>query len=280
MSNALAVYTSNPNLLRCELHRLEGQVTLTDPAQRVATSIGLGSYEQGEVLLQEYSSSDVQGPIAGLWRGVASDVAIFHATEVPVGAQLERYAQPFRFRRWMFSHLGEVEQYPRFRMKLLAALPEVLQRHFQGDLVSEGVFALFLKNARDLGRLDDDSFPTSAVGEAMRRTLRQVQSYASDAGAVRTPELNLFATNGRMLVVARSGPRPLHYALLEGSSHCEACGITAQTPENQPLVISHLRRKAVAVASHPTRDAAGWLELPPERILTVESNLHVQQTAL
>jgi hypothetical protein len=280
MSNAFAVYTSNPNLLRCELHRLEGQIVLTDALAQTAT-VGLGSYEQNEVLLQEYSVADVHSSYSQLWRGVASDVAIMHAAEVPVGAQLERYVQPYRFRSWMFSHVGDVQEYGKFRMKLIAALPELLQRQLSSDLVSEGMFALFLKNARELGRLDDTDYPATAVVEALRRTTRQVQSYAQEAGAVRAPELNFFATNGRMLVVSRCGPKPLHYALLEGSTQCDVCGVNAQTSENQPLVISHRRQRSVAVATQTTSKASnGWLELPPDRILSVGPQLNVQQTAL
>jgi predicted glutamine amidotransferase len=280
MSNALAVVTSNPNLLRCELHRLKNQVLLTEQQGGSLPAIGLGSYEQEEVLLQEYSVASLHTSFAELWRGVASDVVLYHASDVPSGAQLERYAQPFRFRQWLFSHQGIVQEYPRFRMKLLAALPELLQRQVPGDTPSEGAFALFLKNARELGRLDDPSFTAEQAAEALRRTAKQVHSYAVESGAVMTPELNLFATNGHTLVVARMGPRPLFYTLLEGSSQCEVCGIDAQTPDTQPLVIAHRRRRAVAVASQLAKNAPAWIELAADSVLSVDRNLRVQVSPL
>src|SRR5437868_3673637 len=54
MSVVLGVLTSDPNLLKCELARLEGQVALQ--AEPKANAVGVGAYEDGEVLLQRLAS--------------------------------------------------------------------------------------------------------------------------------------------------------------------------------------------------------------------------------
>jgi predicted glutamine amidotransferase len=280
MSNALALYTSNPNLLRCELHRLKDQVLRFEPQTSGTSVVGMGSYEQDEVLLQEYSAAQARAPLSELWRGGASDVVLFHATEVPVGAQLEQYAQPFRFRRWMFCHLGGIPEYSKFRLKLLSALPEMLQRQFSAESESQGAFALFLKNARDLGRVDDPELPAAVVAEALRRTTRQWHAYAVEAGAVRTSGIGLFVTNGPVLAVSRFGPLSLLYSLLEGAGHCELCGISPQTSEVHPLLTAHRKQRSVGVASQVAKGATGWLQMPEDSVLTVDKTLRVEHVKI
>ncbi|HEY0095076.1 MAG TPA: class II glutamine amidotransferase, partial [Archangium sp.] len=53
MSVALAVLTSDPNLVRCELHRLEGQVALQGEEGR-SNAVGIGAYAQDDVLLRRF----------------------------------------------------------------------------------------------------------------------------------------------------------------------------------------------------------------------------------
>jgi DNA repair protein RecO (recombination protein O) len=115
------------------------------------------------------------------------------------------------------------------------------------------------------------------------REIRALTWHLEDLRLHSDPELDMAKTRltrGKLLAVARCGPRPLHYALLEGSGQCGVCGIGPQTTESQPLVIAHRRRRAVAVASQLTRAANGWLELPADSLLLVDRDLRVQQKAL
>src|SRR5687767_6841946 len=63
MSVAFAVFTSDPNLLACELSRLSAQVTLVN-GDRVS-ALGVGHYASDELLLQQYRS---EGPPREVWR--------------------------------------------------------------------------------------------------------------------------------------------------------------------------------------------------------------------
>src|SRR6478735_4211823 len=110
MSVVLAVLTSDPNLLKCELARLEGQVVLQ--AEPKANAVGVGAYEDGEVLLRRLSS-DAGLTVGSLAPPHESGALLFHAGRLPVGLSLEDNTQPFRSRGWLFAHQGALNGFDR-----------------------------------------------------------------------------------------------------------------------------------------------------------------------
>jgi predicted glutamine amidotransferase len=271
MSVVLAVLTSDPNLLRCELARLEGQVALQGEPR--ANAVGVGSYADGEVLLQRLSSD------AGLTPGALappheSGALVFHAGRLPVGLSLEDNTQPFRARNWLFGHQGALNGFARLRASLLEALPDFLRWQVKGATDSEVLFAHFLKGLRDKGRTEDPRLEAELAGAVLAETARELERAAAKAGAARTSTLNFVATNGRILVATRSGEAPLYYTRLEGTDRCAVCGIGPSTPETQPAVIAHRRQRAVVVASHVKRPA-GWVELAQGSALAVSEELQL-----
>lgn len=272
MSVVLGVLTSDPNLLKCELARLEGQVVLQ--AEPKANAVGVGAYEDGEVLLRRLSS-DAGLTVGSLALPHKSGALLFHAGRLPVGLSLEDNTQPFRSRGWLFAHQGALEGFDQLRASLLEELPDFLRWQVKGSTDSEVAFAHFLKQLRDKGRMEDPRHEEDAAGRLLGETARELDLLAAQAGAARTSTLNFVATNGRILVATRSGTVPLYYTRLEGTDHCEACGITPNTPEMQPAVMAHRRQRAVVVASHVKR-TQGWVELTQGTALAVSEDLQVR----
>jgi predicted glutamine amidotransferase len=272
MSAVLAVLTSDPNLLRCELRRLEGQVALQ--AEPRANAVGVGAYADGEVLLRRLAS-DTGLTLASLAPPHESGALVFHEGKLPVGLSLEENTQPFRSRSWLFAHQGALNGFERLRASLLEALPEFLQWQVKGATDSEVAFAHFLKHLRDKGRMEDPRLEAEVAGALLADTARELERAAAKAGAARTSTLNFVATNGRILVATRSGEAPLYYTRLEGTDRCEVCGITPATPEAQPAVGAHRRQRAVVVASHVKRPQ-GWVELAQGTSLAVSEDLQVR----
>ncbi|WP_224367125.1 class II glutamine amidotransferase [Hyalangium versicolor] len=273
MSAVLAVLTSDPNLLRCELQRLEGQVAIQ--AEPRANAVGVGSYADGEVLLRRLSS-DAGLTLAALAPPHESGALVFHEGKLPVGLSPEENTQPFRSRAWLFAHQGALNEFERLRGSLLEELPEYLRWQVKGSTDSEVAFAHFLKHLRDKGRIEDPRLEAELAAALLVETTRALERAAVQAGAARTSMLNFVATNGRILVATRWGEAPLYYTRLEGSDHCEVCGITATTPETQPKVMAHRRQRAVVVASHVKR-TQGWVELAQGTALAVSEDLQVHQ---
>jgi glutamine amidotransferase len=271
MSVVFAALTSDPNLLRCELHRLGGQVLLQ--GEQRSNAVGVGAYAQDEVLLRRFAQ-DGELTLDSLAPPHESDALLFHGGRLPVGLSLEDNTQPFRARRWLFAHQGSIHGFEQLRASLMASLPDHLQRQVRGSTDSEVLFALFLRHLRDLGRTEDPRLEATVAGRLLADTARTVVKVAVDAGVTRASTLNLVATNGSVLVACRFGEAPLFYSRLEGSAECEVCELTAGTPETQPTVGAHRRRRTVVVASHLKR-STGWVELPQGTTLAVGSDLQV-----
>ncbi len=277
MSVSFALLTSDPNLLRCQLDRLADSVRLTASAGENA--VGLGSYTQDDVLSQHFAQPPTLQSLAEGWRGGESEALLYHAQTLPVGLPLEPNVQPFRYRRWLFAHDGQVQGFAKLRTRLLTTLPEFLQRHLRGDTDSEAAFVLFLKLLRDTGRTDDRMLEPALAAQLLGKTSAQLQQLSVEAGASHTSDLSFIVTNGRMLLASRLGAQPLYYALVEGSDRCARCGIDGSTPQADWLVRQHRRQRTVVIASHVAKPA-GWMELRSGAALAVDRSLTVQQLPL
>jgi glutamine amidotransferase len=273
MSVALAVLTSDPNLVRCELHRLEGQVALQGEEGR-SNAVGIGAYAQDDVLLRRFPR-DADLTLESLAPPHETEALLFHGRRLPVGLSLEENTQPFRSRRWLFAHQGQVEDFARVRAGLLDEVPDFLKRQIRGETDSEVAFALFLKRLWETGHGDDPRLPAEVAGRLLADTARSLSQSSARAGAARTSTVNLFATNGYVLVATRLGGQPLYYTRLEGTDSCEVCGLTPGMPDTHPGVVAHRRRRSVVVATHLKRPA-GWVELAEGTTLTVEADLQVR----
>lgn len=273
MSIATAILTSDPNLLRCVLHRLDGQVLLASP--QPLNAAGVGSYAPEEVLLQRFSQGMLPGSVKELQPKESSEALLYVAEALPLGTSVES-TQPLRFREWLFCQLGSVSGFPAFKSRLVAELPPFLQRRLGNESLAEVAFALFLKEMYDVGA-EDRSLEPEVVARLLGRAARRIQELSAPVGAARAGTINLIATSRRVLVASRLGEQPLHYMLLEGSDRCEACGLVASTPATEPRIRAHLRQRTVVVASR-VASQAGWMEIPGGSAIAVDRNLGLHTT--
>jgi predicted glutamine amidotransferase len=268
MSKLLALYTSDPFLAACEAARTRPLVSLDADA----ASAGMGGYDDGIVLLRRWGPGQ---PAEGLWAPPESDAVVLHTEKLPVGVSLEDNAQPFKFRTWLFAHAGQVHRADEVRERLMSTLPDFLNRATKGTRVSEAIFAAFLAGLRSVGRIEDLGLEAPLAAQLLARAANTVEQVAKEVGVKERPELNLVATNGRVMVAAHRGPRPLWYTMLEGEAQCARCGIPRGAPDSEPLVREHRRRRSLVIASDPL-NSAGWLELPDGGALAVDRRLQVQ----
>jgi glutamine amidotransferase len=273
MSATFAVFTSDPNLLQCELLRLAEEIATEDSSG--ANTVGLGSYAQDEVLFQRFRSPlDLKFNSRTETRH-ESEALLYHACRLPLGMTREENTQPFRYGRWMFCHSGSLPEPARWKERLIPLLPDFLRRQVRGDTGGDLLFALFLKHIRDAGGLNAPLTDPARGAQGLGRTVRLIEEVSGEMGSP-TGALNFIATNGSMLLATRRGPEPLFYTLLEGSPLCGRCGIEASTAETLPLVRAHRRRRTVAVASHPIH-AANWIEIPDGTAIAIGRDLKLHR---
>lgn len=278
MGALVAILQTDPNLLRCQLRRLESLVSLTD-GDVLPDAYGFGHYTGGSVLLgKRPTGAPAALSLPDLVGKVDSEALLVHARRATVGKAKDENTHPFRFRRWLFAHDGSLEGFDQVKPKLLAALPDFLRRNIMGDTDSEHAFMYFLKVLKDEGHLDDLDLDAQVAARALARTVRQIETWRREVGEQKPCRLTFVATNGRILVATRRGG-PLHYALLEGIVPCIADGIDLNTPESDPRVRPHRTVKAVAFATRLGR-SNGFIEVPEGSSVAVSRSLQVIVTPI
>src|SRR5438552_836405 len=98
MSVVFGLVTSDPNLLKCELHRLGSVIALDGES---ANAVGVGTYGDGDVLLRRFPAGEGPSRLDALTPRHESGSLLYHAARLPVGTSLEENTQPFRARHWL-----------------------------------------------------------------------------------------------------------------------------------------------------------------------------------
>ena len=271
MGSLLAMLTQDPARLRCQLGRLLAAGAPVPDEQ----ALGVATYADDAAILAKRPGG-LPHLLPQLVRDVRSRSLVTAWHEAPYFD--EAATDPFRFRRWVFAMDGEVRGFDRVRSALVKGLPDLLARAVRGETDREHVFALFLRELKAQGRLDD---PTVAAPEAARclgDALRALDKLGREADEPLPSQLSAVATNGRVLVAARRG-RPLGYALLEGMRTCEVCELDERTADDDPRVLDHRRAKAVAISTLAL-PGTGVLDVPDGSVVGVGRGLDVAVASL
>jgi len=109
MGRFVALMTSEPFLVRCELHRVRADVLLDAPDQ----AVGVGAYEEHTTLLRRYGPG---APRTDLWEAPESDAVVLMAQSLAVG----RDNRPVMF-------IGSVQEFN---------CPLIFQQRFHADLMT------------------------------------------------------------------------------------------------------------------------------------------------
>lgn len=272
MAQLIALLTSNPMRLRCQVRRVDDAIDLgAGPGQVV----GVGYHDNGKVLLRKRPGMPEGSRIESLVGDVCSELLL--ATSHPVGPTgfREENSEPYRFRGWLFGGVGRILPLGE-RQAVLATLPDFLSLGALGQTDAELAFLLTLFHIHTTSRkLDHIDLDPSVPADALAKTLAQLDERARSAGVPR-PETAAVLSNGRMLAAVRRG-RPLSYALLEGLQECPICEIDRTTPDDDPRVRPHRTLKAVVLASK-TKPGSGlqWIDVPDNHLLTVSRTFDVK----
>jgi len=270
MGGSFGILTSHPDLLGCQLLRLGAQVQLGNSTHST-TLVGLGTVAAGELLLRRWAARVAPRSLADAELAGTASALIYRAQAIGPGASsLDEDVQPLRHGPWLFSCEGELEAFPRVQAWLDAELAPHLLRAVGTRTPAAASFALFL------GALPqpDQNRPLSARDGArmLGQVARVLARRAAAEGAARAARLFLMATDGRVLLAARSGDLPVQMRLLEGEARCARCALDEHS-KARSLVRAHLRSRSVAVTSIPLGAGAHWLPIPDGGALGVGPSL-------
>jgi hypothetical protein len=273
MAVTVAVLTSQPSLLPCQLVRLTGQVHLHPDTERIST-VGVGSVSDDTLLLRRYAAAEAPASLGDAAFDDAATALLFREEYLRPSVSAEESGQPLRFGRWLFAQDGSLEAWPSVQAWVEALLPPHLLTQVGARTPGAAAFALFLKGMRALERTDADvAAPDAAL--ALLDVARTLAQKAAAEGAAHAARLLLLATDGRALLAARLGALSVSFRLLEGSAECGRCQLTASTRGREEAVRAHLHARAVVVATAPV-EGAPWLELKDGHALAVGPSLQPQ----
>lgn len=269
MSQVLGLITQDAALVRCELDRVRAAFV---PAPGAVT--GVGGWQEGQVILHRHRPGE---PNHEVFDAPESQVVILGERALGPNQSVEDSTPPFRFRQWLFAAVGQLDRAAQVRERVWEELPEFLQTMVRGPSWEEAVFARFLTELRELGRIEDPSLDHETAAGCLHRAAQALAQTSADVGITRKPGFLLVASNGRMLLGTRFGAQPAGYALLEGSPVCARHELTEASSDEEALVRDHRRRRSVVITSSRPE---GWVELPENATLAVDRKLTTTVRAL
>jgi len=270
MSVTVAVLTSHPSLLPCQLARLAPQIHLRPDQARVST-IGVGTISEGDVLLRRYAAAEGPRSLDDASLVDPADALVYRAEMLQPSASVEESGQPLRFQGWLFAQSGELEAWPRVQAWVESELPAQLFPQVSTRTPAEAALMLFLRGMRALAPAGAEVAPTPAA-RVLAEVGRELARRSASEGAAHSARILLVATDAKMLIATRLGANPLYFRLLEGTGECTRCQLGPRTRGREEVVRAHRQARAVVVATNPV-PGAHWLALDDGQALAVGKSL-------
>jgi predicted glutamine amidotransferase len=203
--------------------------------------------------------------LQNLARVVASDCVLAHVRAATQSSGVnEANCHPFRWRRHLCMHNGDIGEFRRVRRRLLASVCDEAFGNVYGSTDSEHFFALYIDSWLRLREPDPALRMARALAEAIERTLELVDLAGDGAPSY----LNVAIADGERAVVSRftddpgTPPESLYYC--SGALYPRADGDDAR---DEP---------AVTVSSERLTADAAWHEVPAGHIIVLRRGAQPQ----
>jgi ergothioneine biosynthesis protein EgtC len=195
--------------------------------------------------------------LQNLARVVASDCVLAHVRAATQSSGVnEANCHPFRWRRYLCMHNGDIGDFRLVRRKLLASVCDEAFGNVYGSTDSEHFFALFIDSLLELDELD----PALRMGKALARAIGRVLELVAEAGEGSVSYLNVAISDGEHAVVSRftdaadEVPESLYY-------------ITRPIYPDVGPRAKHKGTQAAIVSSERLTPDDGWQPVPPGQII-------------
>lgn len=185
------------------------------------------------------------------------------------------HAPPHRFRRWLFGTVGALESLSEVRGRILDAIPDFIKSEINDAGPSELGFAMFLRELHQKNLLSDPLVDGASLAGAMKRTV-EAMSMLTTEGGVESPKAGFVATNGRVLLAARTKGGPSVMWRLQEGLEVAPGGPTGPPMADPVLYAEGLKRfRAIVLGAQLGPAPAGWKEIPDATTLWVDRSLTV-----
>ncbi|HZS18767.1 MAG TPA: class II glutamine amidotransferase [Candidatus Udaeobacter sp.] len=181
----------------------------------------------------------------------------------------EANCHPFQSGRFLWMHNGTIEGFWQIRRRLRASLPDQLYNTIEGTTDSEHAFAVFLSLLGDSGK----ECSAKEIGQALVRTIAQLEQWTAEAGFSAPSYYNFAVTNGQSLAAVRYVSDPT----VEPASLYYSAGRKYQVTENVCRFVEcdPSERTVIIASERLNENPTAWIRVAPNHVLTIGPDLTV-----
>lgn len=268
MCKMLSVMCNDADLIGCAIEEVRASLKVARGSGH--DGVGVGYYSSDDPLLKRRPSApEEEIDYAELVEGIESNTLLVHVRRATTGSWKPDNIHPFRFRRWLFAHIGDLPGVERQREMLTGSLPSFLARNIRGETDSELAFHLFLDFLFRDGTLNDISLSADDLA-------RHLRAFAQRLDELHRPEgdgsFAIAVTNGQIMGAICRRVR-MHYSHREGIHAC------VQHEQSDTTRQVHGRFKGIMIGAEMADPGHQWREVADGSLLTVTPalELRVQQ---
>ncbi len=265
MCRMLGVLCNDEDLLACAIHDVKNSLRVIDGENH--DGIGVGYYSNDDPLLMKRphaKTSEIDYP--SLVDDITSNVLLIHIRKATVGAWKDSNTHPFRFRKWLFAHVGHLAELESRQEEIADSLPDFLKRNIKGETDSELVFHLLLNNLYKKNQLNDLGLGAENFASHMQDCAQQIDSYYNSKTK---PDYAIMATNGQIMAGVCRGI-PVHYSHREGILECPL-----HDQSEQQLHI-HGRFRSIMLGAAMSDPGHQWREVTDGSLISVTKTLELK----
>jgi predicted glutamine amidotransferase len=269
----LATFANDADHMPSLLHALAAELDVPENPGAHETW-GLGYYADDRALLIKKPASILhQRNAYALAPEVRSRILLACAAGVGDRAA----APPYRFRRWLFAHLGDLTGLEAVRDTVRDKLPDFVRSEVNQPSGGALAFTMFLAELHRASVLEDQLADPSRLAQALARTADTVRRLAEEAGSgpVRA---SFVATNGRVVLVHQGGVA-LSRKLQTGLERLPAGPLDPALTDFKQLAAALKRFRAVVVAPGDLSDRPDWEVIGEAQSLVIDAHLGVSPVA-
>ncbi|MBN2493340.1 MAG: class II glutamine amidotransferase [Deltaproteobacteria bacterium] len=265
MCRMLGLMCNDEDLLECAIQDVNESLRLARDDRH--DGVGVGYYSGDDPLLRKRPSDLLsQIDFRELVEGIRSNVLLVHVRRGTVGAWKDANTHPFRFRRWLFAHVGTLSGLDEHREEILRALPPFLARNVRGETESELAFHRLLDELFKDGKLNDLELPAGSLADYLLKLVAFADEHRADK---KESTFAMLATNGQVMAAVCRGI-PMHYSHREGIQSCKHVDCDEESKE------AHLRFKGIMLGADMSDPGHQWREVADSSVLTVSHDLELK----
>ena len=266
MCRMLGLMCNDEDLLACSIYDVRESLRVKNSSQY--NGLGVGYYRNDEPLLKKRPSmKSNEIDYVELVEGIASNVLLVHIRQATMGAWKDTNTHPFRFRKWLFAHLGHIAKLEPKRNEVIQQLPSFLRRNIRGETDSEVAFHMFLNLLFKDNKLDDFSLTASELGTYLKDCLEEIDSLYSSGN--QHPSLAMLVTNGQIMAAVCRGIG-MHYSHREGILECP---LHERTDQQLHL---HRRFRGIMLGADMQDPGHQWREITSGSLLSISKTLELK----